>query len=61
MPPVEESKLAPPGQAKARFIEAMDKWNEEEADRASAALVRTAGAQEIIELFFRYAALAIRS
>ena len=60
MPPVAESKLPPPGQAKARFIEAMDNWNEEEADHAIAALVRTAGAQEVIELFFRYAARDFR-
>ncbi len=54
MPPVEESKLPPGHQARERFIEAMDNWDEEGADRAIASLVRTAGAGEIIELMWRY-------
>jgi hypothetical protein len=54
MKPVEESKLPPPHQAKQRFIEAMDNWDEEGADRAIAALARAAGAAEVAELFWRY-------
>jgi hypothetical protein len=54
MPPVDDSKLPSSTQAKQRFIEAMDNWDEEAADRAIVALVRTAGAGEIIELFWRY-------
>ena len=44
MPPVDEGKLPSATQAKKRFIEAMDHWDEEGADAAIAALVRNAGA-----------------
>jgi hypothetical protein len=60
MPAVEESKLPPAGQARQRFVEAMDNWDEEGADKAVAALVRNAGAGEIIELFWRYGARDFR-
>jgi hypothetical protein len=60
MPPVEESKLPPDHQARQRFIEAMDNWDEEGADRAIASLVRTAGAGEIAELMWRYGARDFR-
>jgi hypothetical protein len=60
MPPVEESKLPTAHQARERFIEAMDNWDEEGADRAIASLVRTAGAGEIIELMWRYGARDFR-
>src|SRR5579884_2991400 len=60
LPPVEESKLPPATKAKERFVEAMDRWDEEGADRAVAALVRSAGAQEVVELFFRYGARDFR-
>jgi hypothetical protein len=60
LPPVAESKLPPATKARQRFIEAMDRWDEEGADRAIAALVRSAGAQEVIELFFRYGARDFR-
>ena len=60
MPPVEESKLPPGHQARERFIEAMDNWDEEGTDRAIASLVRTAGAGEIIELMWRYGARDFR-
>jgi hypothetical protein len=54
MAPVEEAKLPPPHRAKQRFIEAMDDWDEEGADRAIAALARTASAEEVYELLWRY-------
>jgi hypothetical protein len=60
MPPVEESKLPPGHQARQRFVEAMDDWDEEGADRAIASLVRTAGTGEIIELMWRYGARDFR-
>jgi hypothetical protein len=60
MAPVDESKLPTTSQAKQRFIEAMDNWDEEGADRAIAALVRCAGADEVIELFWRYGARDFR-
>jgi hypothetical protein len=60
MPPVEEAKLPAAHQARQRFIEAMDDWNEEGSDRAIAALTRSAGAGEIIELLWRYGARDFR-
>src|SRR5437870_781391 len=60
MAPVDEAKLPPDAQSKQRFIEAMDNWDEEGADRAIAALVRRAGADEVIELFWRYGARDFR-
>jgi hypothetical protein len=54
MAPVEESKLPPPHRARQRFIEAMDDWDEEGADRAVTTLARTASAEQVYELFWRY-------
>jgi len=61
MAPVDEAKVPPAHQAKQRFIQAMDDWNEEAADAAVAGLVRSAGAEEVIELFWRYGARDFRS
>lgn len=61
MPTLEEGKLPSAAQAKGRFIEAMDAWDEEGADRAVAALTRSAGAGELLELFARYGARDFRS
>jgi hypothetical protein len=60
MPPVAEGKLPSATQAKKRFTEAMDRWDEEGADVAIASLVRNAGAAEVIELFWRYGARDFR-
>jgi hypothetical protein len=60
LPPVDAAKLPPAHQAKQRFTEAMDNWDEEGADAAVAGLVRSAGAAEIIELFWRYGARDFR-
>src|SRR5207302_2819268 len=60
MSAVDDAKLPPDAQSKQRFIEAMDSWDEEGADRAIAALVRRAGADEVIELFWRYGARDFR-
>jgi hypothetical protein len=54
MAPVEESKLPPPHRAKQRFLEAMDDWDEEGADRAITTLARTCSAEQVYELFWRY-------
>jgi len=54
MRPVDESRLPTAAQARRRFIDAMDRWDEEGADLAVAALARSAGGNEIAELFFRY-------
>jgi hypothetical protein len=62
MPPVAESQL-PRGreQALTAFQEAMDNWDEESADRAVAALARSAGVNEVYELFWRYGARDFRA
>jgi hypothetical protein len=60
MPAVVENTVPSSQQARSRFTEAMDNWDEEGADRAVTALVRSAGAGEIIELFWRYGARDFR-
>jgi hypothetical protein len=60
MPPVDEARVPPAHQARRRFIEAMDNWDEAGADVAVASLVRSAGATEVIELFWRYGARDFR-
>ena len=60
MSPVEEGKLAPESEARQRFIEAMDNWDEEGVDRAAIPLVRTSSASEVYELFWRYGARDFR-
>jgi hypothetical protein len=60
MPPANEEHIPPPHQARERFITAMDSWDEEGADRAVAGFCRSAGATEVIELFWRYGARDFR-
>jgi hypothetical protein len=60
LPPAAEGKLPPPHQARQRFIEAMDNWDEEGVDRAVTVLARTAGAAEVGELMWRYGARDFR-
>jgi hypothetical protein len=55
-----EAKLPSISDAKKQFIAAMDNWDEEAADRAITSLNRTAGATEIVELFWRYGARDFR-
>jgi hypothetical protein len=58
MRPVDESKVPTAETAKQAFVEALENWDE--ADAAVSGLVRTAGAQEIFELFCRYGARDFR-
>jgi hypothetical protein len=60
MAPVDEAQVPPAHQARARLIEAMDRWDEEGTDRAIVGLVRSTGASEVIELFWRYGARDFR-
>ena len=60
MPAVAERELPPAHQARRRFIEAMDGWDEAGADPAVAQLARTAGAADVFELFWRYGARDFR-
>lgn len=51
---VDEAHLPGPGQAKDAFVKAMEGWDVDAADTATAALSRTAGAAEVMESFWRY-------
>jgi hypothetical protein len=61
MPPVKESELPPARKARQAFIDAMEKWDAEAADVAIASLTRSAGADDVMELFWRYAPRDFRS
>ena len=46
--PVKESSVPTSSQARQRFVEAMDRWDDEAADAAIAGLCRSTGAAEVI-------------
>src|SRR5579872_4946845 len=52
--------LPAPEKSEAEFHAAMDNWDPERADRAIVAFVRSHGADEIIEAFWRYGARDFR-
>ena len=60
MGPVEEAKVPPAQRARQAFIEAMDNWDEAAADAAVTGFARTAGANELFEVFCRYGARDFR-
>jgi len=60
MAPVEENTVPAAPTAKKAFIEAMESWDEKKADGAMAGLVRSARANEIYELFYRFGARDFR-
>ena len=51
----------PPHKARQAFIDAMDRWDEAAADAAVAGLARTAGANELFDIFARYGCRDFRS
>ncbi len=53
--PVDESAVPPARKAREAFLDAMERWDESAADAAVAGLARTAGGNEVYELFFRSA------
>lgn len=61
MASVDERSVPPPDKARMAFVEAMENWDETAADSAAAGLARSAGAQEIFELFCRYGARDFRN
>ena len=61
MPAVNESLVPDATKARPMFIEAMDSWDREKADAATAGIVRTAGATQVFNLFAKYAARDFRS
>ncbi len=54
MAAIDESKVPPSHKARQAFIDAMNNWDEPAADVAVTGLARTAGAQELFEIFCRY-------
>ena len=58
---VDESKVPAPHEARRKFVEAMENWDEGAADAAAAGLARSAGAAEAFELMWRYGARDFRS
>ncbi len=61
MQPVDESALPPASGAREAFVQAMERWDEAAADAAVAALARSAGANDIWELFYRFGCRDFRS
>ena len=61
MSAVDDSALPPAHQARDAFVTAMEKWDESAVDVAAASLARHAGANEIFELFARFAPRDFRS
>jgi hypothetical protein len=60
MGPLDESKVPSARKARQAFVDAMDNWDEGAADVAVAGLARSAGANEVFELFVRYGARDFR-
>lgn len=58
---VDESRVPSGSKARQAFVAAMESWDVQAADVAVAGLARSAGAQEIIELFYRFGARDYRS
>ena len=56
----DESRIPSSDTARKAFAEAMDNWDEAAADNAVIGLARTAGAQQIFEIFCRYGARDFR-
>jgi hypothetical protein len=61
MAPVDESAVPSADKARQAFTAAMDDWDEAAADAAVAALARTHGSTEIVDLFIRYGCRDFRS
>lgn len=51
---VDEARVPGPVSARAELIDALDRWDADKADAATAGLVRAAGASEVMEVFWRY-------
>lgn len=61
LPPVEESRIPPSHQAAAMLVDALERWDESQADVAVASMARSAGAGELFEILCRYGARDYRS
>jgi hypothetical protein len=60
MSAVDESKVPAPDQAKKKFTEAMDAWDEDGTDRAIVSLARSEGASGVFEQLWKYGARDFR-
>jgi hypothetical protein len=60
MPPVDERTVVPAGMAKRAFIDAMESWDEKQADGAVVGLSRSARPADIYELLYRFGARDFR-
>lgn len=60
MAPVDERAVPSAAKARGMFAAAMDRWDEQKADARVAGLARTAGAQEVFDVFARYGARDFR-
>jgi hypothetical protein len=60
MGPVDEAAVPPSHRARQAFIDAMEHWDEAAADAAVVGFARTAGANELFEVFCRYGARDFR-
>jgi hypothetical protein len=60
MAPVDEAAVPSSHKARQAFIDAMDRWDEPAADAAIAGLVRSAGEDELFDLFAHYGARDFR-
>jgi hypothetical protein len=54
LPALDEAKLPPADKARQAFVDAIERWDVDGVDAPVAALARSAGANEVFELFFRY-------
>jgi len=60
MGPVDEAAVPPSHRARQAFLDAMDNWDEAAADAAVVGFARTAGANELFDVFCRYGARDFR-
>ncbi|WP_231740682.1 hypothetical protein [Thalassoglobus neptunius] len=61
MQAVDESRVPAPEKARSLFVDAMETWDVEQADVATAALVRSCGSNELFDLYANYAVRDFRS
>jgi hypothetical protein len=61
MGPVEEGRVPPAHQARRTFTDALDRWDETAADAAVASLARSAGSNELFDIFARFGCRDFRS
>ena len=61
MQKVDESAVPSASNARQAFVQAMERWDEDAADAAIVGLARTAGANEVFELFYQLGCRDFRS